>query len=89
MRELDREITDRYEIIVKASEDCTKIPQRLTEFDSSDDTLLRIIINVTDINDNPPIFTKRVFTGGITTEADFGTEFMQVKVRLMIHIYFN
>lgn len=78
-RELDREVTDKYEVVVKASEDCTKTPPRVDEFDSSDDTLLQLIIGVSDINDNPPVFTKRVFTGGITTEADFGTEFMQVK----------
>lgn len=39
-----------------------------------------------DINDNPPRFVKRVFTGGVTTEADFGTEFMQVKVKCFILI---
>ncbi|CAH1406526.1 unnamed protein product [Nezara viridula] len=79
MRELDREVTDKYELIVKASEDCTKIPPQVTDFDPSDDTLLHLFINVSDVNDNAPVFTKRVFTGGITTEADFGTEFMQVK----------
>ncbi|KAJ1522204.1 hypothetical protein ONE63_002512 [Megalurothrips usitatus] len=47
-------------------------------FDPKDDTLLRVIIKVVDINDNPPHFVKKVFTGGVTTEADFGTEFMQV-----------
>lgn len=50
-------------------------------FDPKDDTLLRVIVKVTDINDNPPHFVKKVFTGGVTTEADFGTEFMQVTVR--------
>ncbi len=49
-------------------------------FDSKDDTLLRVIVKVIDINDNPPHFVKKVFTGGVTTEADFGTEFMQVTV---------
>jgi len=50
------------------------------EFDPKDDTLLRVIVKVLDVNDNPPKFVKRVFTGGVTTEADFGTEFMQVLV---------
>lgn len=49
-------------------------------FDPKDDTLLRVIVKVTDINDNSPHFVKKVFTGGVTTEADFGTEFMQVTV---------
>lgn len=54
-------------------------------FDPKDDTLLRVIVKVQDINDNPPHFVKKVFTGGVTTEADFGTEFMQVTVSTAIH----
>lgn len=37
-------------------------------------------INVIDVNDNPPRFIHRVFTGGVSTGATFGTEFMTVKV---------
>lgn len=37
-------------------------------------------VTVRDVNDNPPIFTRKIFTGGVTTEADFGIEFMHVKV---------
>lgn len=33
-----------------------------------------------DVNDNPPVFISKIFTGGITTEADFGVEFMYIKV---------
>lgn len=38
-----------------------------------------MIINVLDVNDNPPRFVKRVFTGGVSTATDFGTKFMHVK----------
>lgn len=38
-----------------------------------------VIIEVRDVNDNAPVFAKKVFTGGVTTEADFGTVFMQLK----------
>lgn len=83
-KELDRELQDTHVLIVKASEDCTKIPSSLptnsTNSEIRDDTTLKLIIKVIDINDNPPTFVKKVFTGGVTTEADFGTEFMQVKV---------
>ncbi|XP_073991281.1 cadherin 88C isoform X3 [Rhodnius prolixus] len=82
-KELDRELQDTHVLIVKASEDCTKIPSSLptnsTNSEIRDDTTLKLIIKVIDINDNPPTFVKKVFTGGVTTEADFGTEFMQVK----------
>lgn len=77
---LDRETKDVYEIIVKASEDCSTIPKNQTTFDETDDTLLKVVITVNDINDNAPKFINKTFTGGVTTDADFGTEFMQVKV---------
>lgn len=44
-----------------------------------DNSLVRIAVHVIDINDNAPAFTSKIFTGGITTAADFGSEFMTVK----------
>ncbi|XP_039274949.1 cadherin-23, partial [Nilaparvata lugens] len=80
VKELDREVQERHELIVKASEDCaTTPPTNNSWFELRDETLLKLIVNVNDINDNPPLFVKNVFTGGVTTEADFGTEFMHVK----------
>ncbi|CAH0391322.1 unnamed protein product [Bemisia tabaci] len=80
VRELDREVADSHVLIIKALEDCTHAPMKKVEFfDPHDDTTLRVVINVLDINDNPPKFISPVFTGGITTETDFGTEFMQVQ----------
>lgn len=38
-------------------------------------------INVQDVNDNSPQFPKKLFTGGVTTQADFGSVFMKIKVR--------
>lgn len=49
------------------------------EFLMSDSTVVRIKIKVLDINDNPPQFRTKIFTGGITTNADFGTKFMRVE----------
>lgn len=56
-------------------------------FDPKDDTLLRVILKVQDIDNNAPHFIKKVFTGGVTTtiEAEFGTEFTQVTVSMAIH----
>ena len=84
IKELDREVYDTHILLIKASEDCIHAPVNQSDFDPSDDTLLKVIVTVNDINDNPPKFVKRVFTGGVTTEADFGTEFMQVKVSKQI-----
>ena len=36
-------------------------------------------VQVKDVNDNSPSFKKKVYTGGVTTEADYGSVVMQVK----------
>ncbi|XP_054716346.1 cadherin-23-like [Uloborus diversus] len=76
---LDREERQNYTLIVQASDDCFHQPSPVHRFDSKDNSLLQVHIGVRDINDNPPRFIKRVFTGGITAETDFGTAFMIVK----------
>ncbi|XP_017773804.1 PREDICTED: cadherin-23 [Nicrophorus vespilloides] len=76
---LDREEQDTHLLLIKATEDCTRAPNNQSFFDSSDDSLLKVIVKVTDINDNPPKFTHRVFTGGVSTATSFGTKFMHVK----------
>lgn len=78
---LDREKQDTHLLLVKATEECTNPPQNQSFFDSSDDTQIKVIVRVLDVNDNPPKFTRRVFTGGVSTATDFGTKFMIVKVQ--------
>lgn len=77
---LDRESQNGHELIIQATENCNATPASQNIFNASDDTLLKVIVQVTDINDNAPKFVSKVFTGGVTTEADFGTQFMHVKV---------
>lgn len=79
---LDREQQEEHKLLIKATEDCKTVPENETTFDKTDATLLQVVIRVDDINDNAPQFIKDVFTGGVTTEADFGTQFMHVKVIL-------
>ncbi|XP_043267778.1 cadherin-23 [Venturia canescens] len=76
---LDREQQEEYLLLIKATEDCTTVPGNQSFFDETDDTLLKVIVTVDDINDNPPKFVSKIFTGGVTTDADFGTQFMHVK----------
>ncbi|XP_026823897.1 uncharacterized protein LOC105277425 isoform X1 [Ooceraea biroi] len=76
---LDREKQEEHILLIKATEDCKSIPDNETTFDEADDTLLQVVVKVDDINDNAPRFTNKVFTGGVTTDADFGTQFMHVK----------
>ncbi|KAH9361060.1 hypothetical protein HPB48_002922 [Haemaphysalis longicornis] len=76
---LDREEQANYTLVVRASDDCFHEPRPVTRFDPKDNTLLQVEISVLDLNDNPPRFVSRVFTGGVTMEADFGVVFMTVK----------
>lgn len=46
---------------------------------ADDATLVRVIVYIQDINDNPPKFVQKIFTGGVATSADFGTEIMKVR----------
>ncbi|XP_060525001.1 cadherin-23 isoform X2 [Cylas formicarius] len=75
---LDREETDLHLIFVKATENCANPPKPQNSFDANDDTQIKVIVKVLDVNDNPPKFTRRIFTGGVSTATPFGTNFMQV-----------
>lgn len=76
---LDRELRSNYSLIVQATNDCFRVPQRVEKFDPKDNSLLQVLVGVRDVNDNPPKFVKQVFSGGITTDTDYGTIFMSVK----------
>jgi cadherin 23 len=76
---LDRELKDNYTLIVQATNDCFKVPPNITHFDHKDNSLLHVLIGVRDVNDNSPKMIKKVFTGGFTTDIDFGTVLMEVK----------
>lgn len=88
-KNLDREEQEEYLLLIKATEDCNTVPGNQSFFDETDDTLLKVIVTVDDINDNPPKFVSKIFTGGVTTEADFGTQFMHVKVRFKFILKFS
>lgn len=81
---MDREQQEEHSLIIKATEDCNIVPANETLFDETNDTTLKVIINVIDVNDNPPKFVSKIFTGGVTTEADFASQFMQIKVEYRV-----
>lgn len=83
---MDREQQEEHSLIIKATEDCNIVPTNETLFDETNDTTLKVIINVIDVNDNPPKFVSKIFTGGVTTEADFASQFMQIKVEYGIEL---
>lgn len=80
VKELDREEQETHILLIKASEDCTNLPTNQSFFDALDNTILKVIVSIVDINDNSPKFIHRVFTGGVSTSANFGHQFMSIKV---------
>ena len=78
VRPLDRETNAMHKLVIKATEECHQKPANILKFDSSDDSLLELVVFINDQNDNSPEFTQKFFTGGISTDIDFGTTFMQV-----------
>ncbi|XP_026315340.1 cadherin-23 [Hyposmocoma kahamanoa] len=76
-RPLDREQQANYTLTILATEDCIATPNYQADVDFVSTLVVHVTVN--DVNDNAPKFVSKIFTGGITTEADFGIEFMQVK----------
>ncbi|XP_067619192.1 cadherin-23 [Eurosta solidaginis] len=67
---------DAYDDEVEDAQQEAPTSEELLSYDS---TVVRVLVRVLDINDNPPHFRTKVFTGGITTNADFGTKFMRLE----------
>ncbi|KAJ2950157.1 hypothetical protein O0L34_g11512 [Tuta absoluta] len=76
-RPLDREQKSNYTLTILATEDCISTPNYQADVDAVSSLTVHVTVN--DVNDNAPKFMSKIFTGGITTEADFGIEFMHVK----------
>jgi hypothetical protein len=81
MRPLDREEAASHRLLVWATEDCSsrQTPPPLLLNPDTNDSLLHVLVNVVDVNDNVPEFTQALFTGGVSTDVAFGTEFMRVE----------
>ncbi|XP_026528519.1 cadherin-23, partial [Notechis scutatus] len=85
LRDLDRERQGFYSIIVKASSNRNWNPPqgrraaRLQAMDlSTDNTLQDVRIFLSDINDQPPRFTKSEYTAGVATDAKVGSELIKL-----------
>ncbi|XP_043912879.1 cadherin-23 [Protopterus annectens] len=79
MKELDREKVPVYSITVKASSNKNWTPRSKAVYDSSTDpTLQEVRIYLTDINDQPPRFTKSEYTAGVAADAKVGSDLIKV-----------
>ena len=50
------------------------------------DIIFSMQVHVVDVDDNPPVFTNKIFTGGISTDVSYGSVFMQVFVRNKVYL---
>jgi len=66
--------------VIKATENCDEDDTSTVVFASEDDSLLAVEVAVVDVDDSPPVFVRKVFTGGVATDApsDFGAPFARV-----------
>lgn len=87
-QELDRETIPEYNIVIKATENCSwsnadafgssiyafHNRSEINKIIQQNGGLVRVTIFVEDINDNAPQFASKVFSGGVTTSANFGSK---------------
>lgn len=78
---------DTVQTVVKVSKDCSLPLDYYTKdsnntFNESDSSLLRVIVKVLDINDNPPVFIEKHFTVGLLYDAENGTAIFNLAVRV-------
>ena len=76
-QELDRESLASVDLVLKATQDCSS--GRLegvtsVSWNVSDQSLLLVVVSVTDKNDNGPKFSRKWFTAGVTRDTQPGEE---------------
>ena len=83
---LDRETVTTAELLIQASHDCTSgnlenpLNTQSIVYDDANLSLLLVTVTVIDRNDNPPEFTKRWYTAGVTRDTQYGTEVINLGV---------
>lgn len=75
---LDREERANYTLFVQASSDCLREPRQINSREANDRSILKVVVRVRDVNDNSPRFVQKEFTGGVSTDARFGTACLQL-----------
>ena len=85
LSELDRDVTPAVRLVVKAEEDCTLSEDHFTDsgnytYNASDSSLLQVVVEVRDINDNPPVFDKDALTVGLLWDKEIGFEVINLVV---------
>ena len=74
---LDRESLASVQIILKATDDCASGKWEdvtTVTWNVTDPSLLLVHVNIKDLNDNGPKFTRKWFTAGVTRDTQPGEE---------------
>ena len=77
---LDREAQENYTLTIAATQDCLRQGKNLGN-PGKPTSLLKVTVFVNDENDSKPKFDKKVFSGGISTSSDYGSEILQVSAK--------
>lgn len=72
-------ISNNNETVSDTTEEYEEFMMESNSLIADDATLVRVLILVQDINDNPPRFAKKIFTGGVSTSENFGSEIMSLR----------
>lgn len=49
----------------------------------------KVVIDVQDENDHPPVFSRSLYIGGVAEDAKTFTSVLQVQVKIQTHIHTN
>lgn len=74
---LDRELRSHYDLVVEASDGAVD-PRRTT---------LTLFIQVTDINDNSPIFSQENYVVNVPENSPMGTVILKLSVSINVHVF--
>lgn len=71
IKELDREVNDNYELVIQVSEDDSLQPDGTTDWFGvqNNGAYMRVLVTVTDVNDNVPVFDEDGYRGDLGTDA--------------------
>ena len=82
---LDRDVTPEVNLVVKAEDNCNLREDHFYlsgnySYNDSDSSLLHVVVQVQDINDNPPVFDKDALTVGLLWDKAIGFEVINLVV---------
>ncbi|XP_073842493.1 cadherin-AgCad1-like isoform X2 [Musca autumnalis] len=73
--QLDREIAEELKILIKVSNN----ENGLISNPNSINYTLEVYVHVIDVNDNPPMFSQKLYAGGLTSKDSMGKTILSVK----------